>query len=1674
MKSMKKAISLLLALVMCLGMLPMSAFAADVPEHEHNQNGWQCVYTEPVTETDCTHQHDGTCGYAAPTEGSSCTHEHNADCGYAAAVEGVACTCGAQPDENGVVTHTDDCAYVEAKAEVPCKHQHNETCGYVAAKAEVPCTHVCSEESGCVTVVTEGYWTCTAPVAEEVPAEVQAFLDAVAALPAPEAVTKDNATAIGVQVNAALDMADAMSVENYAREDVTEALNTAYAVFEAVLAAEEIDDSETYTTIQEFTGSMLVTGGEETMPVAYESGPSGTTFVFSTCPVRQLTSGYNVFTYYADAYYYKYKGTTDPNGIIKGVSCTLGTYTGSPGYGQDCLDLNIETNEGTSGTANVKVLVIYYISELAELGVGNGYFGRTLDCTVTVSDETPSEPGAPRKPNTAEINYWSDTQGLGIRATCSLYQSTDHTKAFWPYTVATYPDSYSLGPVVKNTGSNASQYPWTCTLTVNNEWWANKFSAGWSSTNYTANYGTHYVDTAKTGTLTSTFYWNGAKWVNLDSSILTVWVTHQNTYKIVRQYYINGELIATVEGGEESGTVGQKLVGQTIADQNPGWVNRTVDSVKHTFTYAGSYEGSYEGNKLTVGAKADSVTLTANTSTNVIVLRYEENTPVTYKVQWLDADNNGAELKSEPRTGNVGDTVAVTPADKQYPGYTFDADNSSNKLRDTLAASGTVLKMYFTKDASVDDGKGIEVTKTRTSAATAKVGDTITWNITVTNKSNVTKTVTLTELAGVNLSKTSVTLEAGESETVTATYTVTGSETLAQDGKFYNTVKASTGGTGNKENPEAKDEGTEITTTPVTHTVTVKYLCDENNRPFNDTVTYSYTLAKGEDYDHSVDPNCTMYPNVSGFNSTVKSPISFTLSTGTTWAFDKVLTTDTLKGTMGDEDITINVWYSRDQKGTIGTDPETGDPTDTPDGIPDKYQVKVTFKVENGAWDNETTGDVVKYLVKYASDGTTYAENGTATLGNIIPEVGSKPDRDYKEGYDADNWSQNEPTASTTIGTDTTYTYTYVPDTIVDDGKGISITKTRVSVNGDPNAKAAAPGDEIVWEITVTNNSNVEKTVTLTEKLTSAVLSEKQVTLAAGASKTVTATYTVKSSDNGKTLVNAVVATTDNPDDGKKEAKDPGTPIIDVSKFKVNITKVNDAPNGMHTVPDNPYKLTAKFTVTVKNESGFDLYGLKLTDALTTTIKEKGTDTLVPQGEANKGAVVEFIPNSLTIKDKDGTEHSYNAGEKSQSTVNGRTTREWTVLNKDEVFKDGAVMTLVYDVTVESWYPKAITIKLDNWAEYETDDGLPAANTTLLTYNVQAPRYFSLGLDNMFAGTHTGGAGSGTGSGTDGGSSTPETPTEPTQPGGGAGTSTGGEIGGRPDGGGGTEQPDQPDPPVDPNPPVDPVDPDPYEPIIPDEPTPVAPNPPEVEIDDERTPLASANGLNSVDHFAYIIGYDDDTVRPENKITRAEVATIFFRLMTDVYRAANWSTTNDFSDVAAGSWYNNAISTCAKAGLVNGYSDGTFKPDQSITRAEFATIAARFLDEEITGAGAEGFADIEGHWAETNILRAAEAGWVNGDNGRFRPDDYISRAEVMTIVNRMLNRVPDEDHLLPEMKTWSDNPKTAWYYEAVQEATNEHAYEWIDENVENWTELLTIRDWAALEKEWATAYSAGN
>ena len=226
-------------------------------------------------------------------------------------------------------------------------------------------------------------------------------------------------------------------------------------------------------------------------------------------------------------------------------------------------------------------------------------------------------------------------------------------------------------------------------------------------------------------------------------------------------------------------------------------------------------------------------------------------------------------------------------------------------------------------------------------------------------------------------------------------------------------------------------------------------------------------------------------------------------------------------------------------------------------------------------------------------------------------------------------------------------------------------------------------------------------------------------------------------------------------------------------------------------------------------------------------------------------------------------------------------------------------------------------------------------------------------------------------------------------------------------------------------------------------------------------------GLNGDDHFAYIVGYPDGNVKPGSSITRAEVATIFFCLLTEDVRTANSTQANSLSDVSRGQWFNHAISTLSSMGIVKGNPDGTFDPDAPITRAEFAAIAARFDDKNTNTTS--NFSDIASHWAKDEIGVAANKGWINGyPDSTFRPDQYITRAEAMTLVNRVLNRLPEKsEDLLDDMIKWPDNADASvWYYLAVQEATNSHDYSDKSnaDKYEKWTKIRDARDWTLLEK----------
>ena len=226
---------------------------------------------------------------------------------------------------------------------------------------------------------------------------------------------------------------------------------------------------------------------------------------------------------------------------------------------------------------------------------------------------------------------------------------------------------------------------------------------------------------------------------------------------------------------------------------------------------------------------------------------------------------------------------------------------------------------------------------------------------------------------------------------------------------------------------------------------------------------------------------------------------------------------------------------------------------------------------------------------------------------------------------------------------------------------------------------------------------------------------------------------------------------------------------------------------------------------------------------------------------------------------------------------------------------------------------------------------------------------------------------------------------------------------------------------------------------------------------------STPNVLNDTDHFAYVIGYKDGLVKPYGLITRAETTTIFFRLLKDSVRDSSLLTSSTYTDVPDNYWANTAISTMTGLGIVQGRSTTTFDPQSPITRAQFAAICARF--DTGTSSGTQTFSDISGHWAEKYIQRAAELGWIKGfEDGTFRPDTYITRAQTMTMINRVLNRIPEEESdLLTGMNVWPDCNPGDWFYLAVQEATNSHAFKHKAGNYETWIGMSQNPDWTRYE-----------
>ncbi|MCL2285120.1 MAG: S-layer homology domain-containing protein, partial [Firmicutes bacterium] len=301
-----------------------------------------------------------------------------------------------------------------------------------------------------------------------------------------------------------------------------------------------------------------------------------------------------------------------------------------------------------------------------------------------------------------------------------------------------------------------------------------------------------------------------------------------------------------------------------------------------------------------------------------------------------------------------------------------------------------------------------------------------------------------------------------------------------------------------------------------------------------------------------------------------------------------------------------------------------------------------------------------------------------------------------------------------------------------------------------------------------------------------------------------------------------------------------------------------------------------------------------------------------------------------------------------------------------------------------------------------------------------------------------------------------------------------------------TPQP-PPQPPTPPQPPVPPQPPTPQPPTEPDgipwtprQPTVLLPGYPTDEPTEEPTEYPTDEPTEdpptfepALTHYAFIIGFSDGTVRPHANMTRAEAATIFFRLISDQHRARIWSQTNSFADVTPERWFNNPISSMERGGLFRGIPLGSyFNPNQAITRAEFAAMVVNFLGlGNATFTGNNAFTDINGHWASNVINLAYQQSWIRGfGDGTFRPDQAITRAEVVALVNRALNRVPEfPSDLLDGMVRFVDNANpNAWYFLYIQEAANSHYHVMKADGIhETWTQLITPRNWRALERPYS-------
>ena len=1026
------------------------------------------------------------------------------------------------------------------------------------------------------------------------------------------------------------------------------------------------------------------------------------------------------------------------------------------------------------------------------------------------------------------------------------------------------------------------------------------------------------------------------------------------------------------------------------------------------------------------------------------------------------------------------------------PGY-----NPAEDITVTVT-KGNVATSMDQDGNSLNEGVLINQAKTGTLTVTKTVnglegGDTLPANfkIKVKNSDTVVKTLTTSNAdSGTTYTWTVDDLAPGTYTVTESNYEVDG-YTVVADGNDAR-VKVTAGGTANANLTNTYKANTYGLTVEKTVTgMSGENVDDKQMAKPNDTLTYTITVTNTgntERNDVTVTDTFMVGETTGELTFTDSQDDGYSIARNeTTGAY--TITIDSLGAAESESDsitITANYKVTADDAGkTITNTAVASDGDEDPNNDPKDETITI---VENPDWtvtktvDNATPNvdDTITYTITVRNTGNTTLngltvtdtmDDGRTVTWGTLPEgvthiadtnnlsisgLASQTDVEITATYtvvatDAGATFQN----TVTVSDGTTSETPDEPPEVTVSNPNVSINKTVSGMSGADNR--AVEGDALTYTISVKNSGNTKLDVAVSDdmwtagKVNSAELDGTTIDVSSGSytisgldvgeSKSITYTYTVTAEDvtNG-TIDNA--ATADINEDGTPDAKHEittptGEPSLIVDKTASEETVQVGAP--------------ITYTIEVKNDGYSVINNVVVRDTLWTedtelTATGDVTGTYQVDEDGGKYYISEMKPGETltitytytpteagTLTNKvEVTADNLPDGEKPSDEVTVEVTPEPVsslTVNKSLAQVNGSDYTggkvsvgdkLTYTIQVTNTGNTTlsrVTVEDSLWNDGDSIqvDGQLAYVADGGTYTIK----HEIAPDDMVTITYTYIV-----LRSDAGDTLTNTATVTTD-----GGTTGEDT---------TETPVKPVPPI--RPPVDPDKPE----------------------------------LNTEDHYAYIVGYPDGNVKPEGNITRAEVATIFFRLLTDESRDEFWSQTNPYSDVSEDDWYNNAVSTLTNAGIIDGYEDGTFKPNGNITRAEFATIAVRFF--EATYEGENLFPDIDGHWAQDYINEAANAGIVDGyPDGTFQPQQLITRAEAMTMVNRTIDRHPHEDHLLDDMIVWPDNPETAWYYEQVQEATNSHEYTMNTDDEQNpyeiWTELLPVRDWAQLEKEWSDAHS---